>query len=67
MIKLETDVIVAAAGLSGLAASVAAAELGAKVITFEKNISTGGAANMGISPLAVGSRHQRMAGYNYTP
>jgi fumarate reductase flavoprotein subunit len=67
VIKLETDVIVAAAGLSGLAASVAAAELGAKVITFEKNISTGGAANMGISPLAVGSRHQRMAGYNYTP
>ena len=32
MIKLEADVIVAAAGLSGLAASVAAAELGAEVI-----------------------------------
>lgn len=67
MIKLEADVIVAAAGLSGLAASVAAAELGAKVIAFEKNNSTGGAANMGISPLAVGSKQQRMAGYNYTP
>lgn len=67
MIKLEADVIVAAAGLSGLAASVAAAELGAEVITFEKNNSTGGAANMGISPLAVGSRQQRMAGYNFTP
>ena len=67
MIKLEADVIVAAAGLSGLAASVAAAELGAQVITFEKNNSTGGAANMGISPLAVGSRQQRMAGYNFTP
>ncbi len=67
MITLEADVIVCAAGLSGLAASVAAAELGAKVITFEKNNTTGGAANMGISPLAVGSRQQRMAGYNYTP
>ena len=67
MIELEADVIVCAAGLSGLAASVAAAELGAKVITFEKSNATGGAANMGISPLAVGSRQQRMAGYNYTP
>lgn len=67
MLKLEADVIVAAAGLSGLAASIAAAEKGAQVITFEKNKTTGGAANMGISPLAVGSRQQRMAGYNFTP
>lgn len=67
MKKMNADVIVAAAGLSGLAASAAAAELGLKVITFEKSKGTGGAANMGISPLAVGSRQQRMAGYNYTP
>ena len=36
MKQLETDVVVVAAGLSGLAASVAAAEGGARVITLEK-------------------------------
>jgi succinate dehydrogenase/fumarate reductase flavoprotein subunit len=36
VIKLEADVIVAAAGLSGLAASVAAAELGAKSSHLKK-------------------------------
>lgn len=45
MKQLETDVVVAA-GLSGLAASVAAAESGARVITLEKASNTGGAANM---------------------
>ena len=34
MKQLETDVVVVAAGLSGLAASVAAAESGARVITY---------------------------------
>lgn len=67
MKRMSADVVVAAAGLSGLAASIAAAESGLKVITLEKQRITGGAANMGISPLAVGSRQQRMAGYNYTP
>lgn len=57
--KLETDVIVVAAGLSGLAACVAAAENGARVIAFEKSTTTGGAANMGMGPLGVGSRVQR--------
>lgn len=46
MKQLETDVVVVAAGLSGLAASVAAAESGARVITLEKASNTGGAANM---------------------
>lgn len=46
MKQLETDVVVVAAGLSGLAASVAAAEGGARVITLEKASNTGGAANM---------------------
>ncbi|MBO5521372.1 MAG: FAD-binding protein, partial [Eubacterium sp.] len=36
MKKFETDVVVVAAGLSGLAASIAAAENGARVITLEK-------------------------------
>ena len=67
MKQIEADVVVVAAGLSGLAASVAAAEKGAKVVTFEKAQTTGGAANMGMGPLAVGSRHQRMLGVNITP
>ena len=36
MKQLETDVVVVAAGLSGLAAAVAAAEAGARVIALEK-------------------------------
>lgn len=59
MKKMQADVIVVAAGLSGLAASIAAAENGAKVLTFEKSNITGGAANMGMGPLGVGSRIQR--------
>ena len=59
MKQLSSDVIVVAAGLSGLAASIAAAENGASVITFEKASTTGGAANMGMGPLGVGSRIQK--------
>ena len=67
MKKLETDVIVVAAGLSGLAASIAAAENGARVMTFEKSTTTGGAANMGMGPLGVGSRIQREHMISLTP
>ena len=35
MRKMETDVIVVAAGLSGLAACISAAENGASVLVFE--------------------------------
>ena len=61
------DVVVVAAGLSGLAASIAAAEEGKKVITLEKSNVTGGAANMGMSPLAIGTHYQRDANFNMTP
>ena len=67
MKKFETDVVVVAAGLSGLAASIAAAENGARVITLEKGTTTGGAANMGMGPLGVGSRIQRMHMVGLTP
>lgn len=67
MKELQTDVIVVAAGLSGLAASIAAAENGAKVITFEKSTTTGGAANMGMGPLGIGSRIQREQMIALTP
>lgn len=59
MKTIKTDVIVVAAGLSGLAACIAAAEDGAQVVVFEKSNTTGGAANMGMGPLGVGSRIQR--------
>ena len=67
MKKMETDVIVVAAGLSGLAASIAAAENGARVLAFEKANTTGGAANMGMGPLGVGSRIQREHMISLTP
>jgi len=60
MIKMEADVIVVAAGVSGLAASIAAAQQGAKVITFEKGSTTGGTGNMGMGPFGVESRLQRL-------
>ncbi|MGL5259660.1 MAG: FAD-dependent oxidoreductase [Lachnospiraceae bacterium] len=67
MKKMEADVIVVAAGLSGLAASIAAAESGASVLTFEKSNTTGGAANMGMGPLGIGSSIQKQHMVNLTP
>ena len=67
MKNMEADVIVVAAGLSGLAASIAAAENGANVLVFEKSNTTGGAANMGMGPLGVGSRIQREHMISLTP
>jgi fumarate reductase flavoprotein subunit len=42
-----------------MAAGIAAAENGAKVMIFEKSNTTGGAANMGMGPLGVGSPIQK--------
>jgi len=59
MKKLEADVIVVAAGMSGLAAAVAAAERGMSVIALEKSGTVGGAANMGMGFFAVESHIQK--------
>ena len=67
MKKMQADVIVVAAGLSGLAAACAAGEGGAKVLAFEKGSTTGGAANMAMGPLGVGSRIQRASMVAITP
>lgn len=67
MKKMEADVIVVAAGLSGLAAACAAAEAGVKTLVFEKANTPGGAANMGMGPLGVGSRIQRSSMVSLTP
>lgn len=66
MRKLEADVVVIAGGASGLAAAVSAAEKHASVIVFEKASTTGGAANMGMGPLAVGSHYQRAQMADFT-
>ena len=60
MKRLEADIIVVAAGVAGLAASIAAAENGAKVVAFEKASTTGGTGSMGMGPLGVESRLQRL-------
>lgn len=60
MSKLEADIIVVAAGVSGLAACVSAAEKGVKVIAFEKASTTGGTGNMGMGLFGVESRLQRL-------
>ena len=67
MRQLETDVVVVAAGLSGLAAAISAAENGANVIALEKSTTTGGAANMGMGPLGVGSSIQKNQMIALTP
>lgn len=59
MKKLESQIVVIAAGPSGLSAAVQAAEDGAKVIVLEKAATIGGAANMGMGPLGIGTKHQK--------
>ncbi|MCR5391933.1 MAG: FAD-dependent oxidoreductase [Olsenella sp.] len=65
--QLEADVVVVAAGLSGLAAAISAAENGASVIALEKASNTGGAANMGMGPCAAGSPVQKASMIEVTP
>jgi fumarate reductase flavoprotein subunit len=60
MNTLEADVIVIAAGAAGLSTAIAAAQANAKVIVFEKGSTTGGTGNMGMGPLGIESRLQRM-------
>lgn len=57
--KYEAQVVVIAAGPSGLSAAVQAAEKGMRVIVCEKAAAVGGAANMGMGPLGIGTRYQR--------
>lgn len=59
MTEYSTQVVVIAAGPSGLSAAVQAAEDGASVIVLEKAASVGGAANMGMGPLGIGTKYQR--------
>jgi fumarate reductase flavoprotein subunit len=66
MSQFEADLAVVAAGVGGLAAAVAAAQQGLKVIALEKSSTTGGAANMGMGPMAVESRLTRAKQFSPT-
>lgn len=59
MKTMESDVIVVAAGPAGLAAAITAGENDLKTIVFEKSNTTGGAANMGMGPLGIGTKIQK--------
>ena len=60
MKKLETDVVIIAAGAAGLSACNAAAEKGVNVIALEKASVTGGTGNMGMGPFGIESPIQRL-------
>ena len=59
MENLKTQLVVIAGGPSGMSAAVQAAEDGADVIVIEKAAITGGAANMGMGPLGIGTKYQQ--------
>lgn len=59
MKELKSDVVVVAAGPAGLAAAISAAENNMSVVVFEKAMNAGGAANMGMGPLGLGTSVQR--------
>lgn len=59
MANYKTQIAVIAAGPSGLSAAVQAAEDGAEVIVLEKTAAVGGAANMGMGPLGIGTKYQK--------
>ena len=66
MANFETQIVVIAGGPAGLSAAVQAAEDGAEVILIEKSAAVGGAANMGMGPLAIGSSYQKRQMYDIT-
>jgi fumarate reductase flavoprotein subunit len=62
MKKMEADIAIISAGTAALAAAVAAAERGARVIIFEKSGHTGGTGNMGSHIIGINSELQRRLG-----
>ncbi|MCH1919921.1 FAD-dependent oxidoreductase [Shewanella sp. A3A] len=61
-INMDTDVVVVGAGASGMAASVQAAQLGAKVVTLEKQAKNGGTGNFAEGIFACESSLQHRQG-----
>ena len=59
MKEFTTEIVVIAGGPAGLCAAVQAAQDGAEVILIDKAKTVGGAANMGMGPLGIGTRYQK--------
>jgi fumarate reductase flavoprotein subunit len=67
MENMYTDVVVVGGGASGIAAALAAAEKGLKVILLEKGVKVGGAGLFGaMGFLAYESKHQKASGETAT-
>ncbi len=66
MADFSTQIVVVAGGPAGLSAACQAAEDGAKVILVEKSQAVGGAANMGMGPLGIGTKYQQRQMYDIT-
>ena len=62
----KTDLVVIGSGVAGLAAAVIAAEVGLKVMLFEKQRSMGGSSNFFEGLFAVESKMQRERYIDYT-
>lgn len=64
---LDTQIVIAGCGASGMSAALAAAEAGVKVIVIEQTSSYGGTSLMGSEGFfAVGSEQQKRAGWDET-
>ena len=63
----EFDVIVVGGGSSGVAAAARAADLGAKVILFEKSGRVGGSGALSTGPCSVGAKIQQDVGLEGDP
>ena len=59
MKQLQADAIIVAAGPAGLAAAITLCEKGVKPIIFEKSVTSGGCAKMGMGPLGINTHVQR--------
>lgn len=59
MKNIITEIAIVAAGPTGLAAAIEAAEMELQVVVFEKAAVAGGTANMGMGPFGVESRIQK--------
>jgi fumarate reductase flavoprotein subunit len=66
MKQVQTELAVVAAGAAGLPAAIAAAQKGIEVIALDKASTPGGAANMGMGPLGIESRHTRAKNFQPT-
>lgn len=63
--ELDCDVVVAGAGISGLAAAVEAANKGASVILLEKLGTVGGNGNITCGPSGFDTKYSKAAGVEY--